>query len=412
MLFTIMEVSFPYGKKFIKLDIPEKNLLKFVKVKEKKAENEKEIIEKALDNPIECKKIEKFEGNGVIVIDDKTRPLPSKKILPFVLERLRGNIKIIFATGTHTPVNDKDAEELLGKEIAEEYEWISHSQKSRFVDYGVSSFGTPLFFNVEYAKADFKILIGDIEYHYFAGYGGGRKSVLPGVASEITVETNHKRMFHERADFGILSGNPVHEDMEESADIVGVDFCLNVVMNSRHEIVDAFAGNYKKVLRKGAKIVDEMYSVDINERADVAIISADGYPHDINLYQGMKAIQTVINCVKENGTIILLCECREGHGSEKFYQEMERYESSEEIKKDLLKKFVMGKHKVYYMLKASEKVKLYIVTDMDEEMSEHFRMEKIDEDEIMDVVYRRHGENAKIIASPNATTTLVRMKDF
>lgn len=405
-----MEISFPYGKRFIKIDIPEKNLLKFVRAKERKGEDETEIIKKALENPIECKEIEKFEGNGVIVIDDKTRPLPSKKILPIVLEKLKGNVKIIFATGTHTPVNDKEAEVILGKEIAGEYEWISHSQRSRFVDYGISSFGTPLFFNAEYAKADFKILIGDIEYHYFAGYGGGRKSVLPGVASEVTIEANHKRMFHEKAEFGILDGNPVHEDMEESANIVGVDFCLNVVMNSRHEIVDAFAGNHRKVLREGAKIVDEMYSVKVNERADVAIISADGYPHDINLYQGMKAIQTVINCVKDRGTIILLCECREGHGSEKFYQEMYKYERSEEIKKDLLKKFVMGKHKVYYMLRASEKVKLYTVTDMDEEMAEHFRMEKIDEDEIMDVIYKRHGEDAKIIASPNATTTLVKIK--
>jgi len=291
----------------------------------------------------------------------------------------------------------------------EEYEWVSHSQDIRFVDYGVTSFGTPLFFNPEYVNADSKIILGDVEYHYFAGYGGGRKSVLPGVAAGVTIETNHKRMFHEKARFGVLDGNPVHEDMEEAADIAGVDFCMNVVMNSRHEIVGAFAGEHKRVLREGAKMVDEMYMVRVNQRADAAIIAADGSPHDINLYQAMKAIQTVIDVVKEGGTIVLIAQCREGHGSEKFYNEMEKYSNSEEIRKDLMKKFIMGKHKVYYMLRAAERVKMYVVTDMDDEMARHFKMEKIDVDDIMNAIYRRHGENARIIASPHATTTLVTL---
>ena len=408
--FIHMEVSFPYGRKNIVIDIPEKNLLKVAEAKEKKAGNEEEIIKKAIENPVNAKKLEKLKGKIAIVVDDKTRPCPTKKLLPYILEKLKGEIKIIFATGTHVPVNEKEAEELLGKEIANEYEWVSHSQKAKFVDYGVTNFGTPLFFNAEFANADAKILIGDVEYHYFAGYGGGRKSVLPGVAAEVTIETNHKRMFHEKSRFGILDGNPVHEDMEEAADIAGVDFCLNVVMNSRHEIVGAFAGDHKHALRQGAKLVDEMYRVEIEQKADAAIIAADGHPHDINLYQAMKAIQTVIDVVKEGGTMVLIAECKEGHGSEKFYNEMEKYESSEEIKKDLLKKFVMGKHKVYYMLKAAEKVKLYTITDMDEEMASHFKMEKIGEDEILDKIYERHGKEAKIIASPHATTTLVALR--
>ena len=230
------------------------------------------------------------------------------------------------------------------------------------------------------------------------------------MAAEKTIEANHKRMFHKKARFGILDGNPVHEDMEEAADIVGVDFCLNVVMNSKHEIVGAFVGNHKEVLREGAKLVDEMYKVNVSQKADAAIIAADGFPHDINLYQAMKAIQTVIDVVKDNGTIVLIAECKEGHGSQKFYEEMEKYDNSEEIKKELLKKFIMGKHKVYYMLKASEKVKLYAITDMEEEMVEHFRMEKIDVEEVLERIYKRHGEKAKIIASPRSSTTLVNVE--
>jgi len=405
-----MEVTFPYGKEEIVVDIPEKNLVKVVQAKEKKAENEEQIIEKALNEPANLKILKKLKGKIAIVVDDKTRPCPTKKILPHLLDKIKGDVRIIFATGTHVPVNEKEAEELLGKEIADSYEWLSHSQDAKFVDYGVTSFGTPLFFNAAFANADTKILVGDVEYHYFAGYGGGRKSVLPGVAAETTIETNHKRMFHEKARFGILDGNPVHEDMEEAAGIVGVDFCLNVVMNGRHEIVGAFAGNHKEVLRKGAQLVDEMYRVNIPHKVDAAIIAADGFPHDINLYQAMKAIQTVIDVVKEGGTIVLIAQCKEGHGSEKFYSEMGKYESSDEIKKDLMKKFVMGKHKVYYMLKATEKVKLYMVTDMDDELVAHFRMEKIDSDEILDKIYERHGGKVKILASPHASTSLATLQ--
>ncbi len=405
-----MEIAFPYGEKKISIDIPEKNLLAVAQAKEKRAGDEHEIMEKALENPLRSRKLEQMHGSTVIVVDDKTRPLPVKKILPHVLERVKGEVTIMFATGTHAPMDEHDVERALGREMAEAYEWVSHSQDARFIDYGVTHLGTPLFFNAIYAQAEVKITIGDVEYHYFAGYGGGRKSVLPGVASERTVQDNHKRMFHENSRFGVLAGNPVHDDMEEGAEKVGIDFCLNVVMNSSHEIVDAFAGDHITVLKEGAKRIDEMYRVPVAEYADAAIIAADGYPHDINLYQAMKAIQTVIDVIKKDGTIVLLAECRDGHGSEKFHAAMERYATSDEIKRDLMENFMMGKHKVYYMLKAAEKVKLHVITDMDDEMASHFKMEKIGKDEILDTIYRRHGENARVIASPHATTTLVCKK--
>lgn len=402
-----MEITFPYGERAIPIDIPEKNLLAVAQAKEMKAGNEHETIERALESPLNSKKLEQMEGRMVIVIDDKTRPLPAQKILPHVLERVKGEVTIMFATGTHAPMDEHDAERMLGKEIAETHEWVSHNQDAKFIDYGVTRFGTPLFFNATYAQAEVKITVGDVEYHYFAGYGGGRKSILPGVASERTVQENHKRMFHENSRFGVLAGNPVHEDMEEGVERVGIDFCLNVVMNSKHEIVDAFAGNHRMVLREGAQRIDAMYRVPVKGQADAAIIAADGYPHDINLYQAMKAIQTIIDAVKQGGTIVLLAECRDGHGSEKFYDAMEAYDTSDDIRKELMDTFVMGKHKVYYMLKAAEKVKLQVITDMDEEMASHFRMEKIGKDEALDIIYKRHGEHARIIASPHATTTLV-----
>lgn len=404
-----MNVSFPFGKKGIIVDIPDRNLLKLVRANEKKVSDENAIIKYALEHPINSKPLEKLNGKTVIVVDDKTRPLPTKKILPHVLEKLKNDVTIMFATGTHTPMSQKDVDDVLGKTIAQEYEWVSHCQETEFVDCGFTRFGTPLFFNATYANAEVKIIVGDIEYHYFAGYGGGRKSILPGIASIGTIQSNHKRMFHEKSCFGILDGNPVHDDMREGADIVGVDLCINVVMNSHHQIVGAYAGDHDTVLQKGVKLVDEMYSTTVSEYADAAIIAADGFPHDINLYQAMKAIQTAIGSIKEGGTLVLVAECKEGHGSDKFYNEMGNFETSDEIKQDLLRQFVMGKHKIYYMLRAAERVKMYTVTDMDGEMTSHFGMEKIDESEILDSIYARHGTKARIIASPHASTTLVRL---
>ncbi|MBC7081332.1 MAG: nickel-dependent lactate racemase [Thermoplasmatales archaeon] len=400
-----MEVLLPYGKGKIGLDIPDRNILKIIGAKEIIAENEEEIIERGINREA----LRKFRGKIAIVVDDKTRPCPTKKIIPYLLDELKGEIKIIFATGTHEAVNEKEAQELLG-DIAYQYEWISHSQSSEFVELGKTKFGTPLLLNAEFMKADVKILLGDIEYHYFAGYGGGRKSVLPGVASEKTIEINHQRMFHENSRFGVLDGNPVSDDMENAADIAGIDFCFNVVINSKHEIVGAFSGGHREVLREGAKMVDKMYKVEVGHKADCAIIASDGYPHDINLYQAMKAIQTVVDVVKEGGSIFLVAECSEGHGSKKFYDEIGKYKNSQEVKEDLLKKFIMGKHKVYYMLKACEKFKIYMVTKMSEEMVSHFRMKKIEENEILDHIYKNHGKDAKIVVSPNASTTLATLK--
>ena len=410
-----MEIRFPYGKKDISLNVPKENVVGMVKGKEIKPSMPlDDLLKNALSHPLGTKKISEMDGkNVVIVVDDKTRPLPTKEILPHIFNELNGekNITILFATGTHTPMMEKDALNVLGKEIVKNYEWKSHDAKNaEFVDLGMSSFGTPILLNKDFMDADIKILVGDVELHYFAGYGGGRKSVLPGIASEKTVEHNHQMMFHENARFGILDGNPVHDDMEEAALLAKVDFCLNVVQNSKHEIVGAFAGKHKKVLREGAKMVDEMFKCIVEQKADVVIVAADGYPHDINLYQAMKAIQTVIDVVKEGGTIVFIAECKEGHGSEKFYNEIEKYENSDQIKKDLMEKFIMGKHKVYYMLNATEKTKIFMVTDMDEEMVNHFGMEKIDSDDIMREIYKRHGKDAKIILSPHGSTTLACLK--
>lgn len=405
-----MEIGLPYGNDRIRVHIPDQNFLQVVEPNELKPRaGTREIIKNAISVG---KGLSVEKGDRVaIVVDDKTRPCPTKEMLPVIIGELssmgisKENVIIIIANGAHEPANMKDVESILGK--LAEYGWINHDAKnSEFIDCGETSFGTPVLINEIYMNADVKILLGDAELHYFAGYGGGRKSVLPGIAAHDTIQVNHKRMFQDGAIFGKLDGNPVHEDMDEAAGLAGVDFCLNVVQNGRHQIVEAFAGDFREVLVKGARVIDEMYKVKVGDMADVAIVAADGSPHDINLYQAMKALQTVIDVVKEGGAIILVAECRDGHGSETFYRQIGEYVSSEEVKNDLLKEFIMGKHKVYYMLKALEKVDVFMVTNMPAEMVEHFGMAKVSMDEAVKKSLDLVGRDAKILVSPHGVTTL------
>lgn len=416
-----MKVKFPYGRSFLEADIPDENLIQVVYPNEKKPEkSEADYIKNALSNPMGALPIKKQAEKGMsvaIVVDDNTRPCPTWKMLPHVVDELKekgireDDIKIIFATGTHREVKDEEAKILLGEEYAESIEHISNNCKGNDFTYiGTTSFGTDVKIKNAFLEADLKILLGDVEIHYFAGYGGGRKSVLPGIAHYSTIQHNYTtNFFHPMSKPGVLDGNPMYQNMTEAARLAKPDFCLNVVQNASHEIVGAFAGDFDLVLRKGAQLVDEMYKVKVKEKADILITAADGAPHDVNLYQAYKAIHLGLNVVKDDGIIILLAECPDGHGSEPYYQWMKNYKTKEEMAEKLSKEFVPGGHKAYYHLKAMEKAKFFIVSSMDRKMLEEvFRMRVFDSpDEAIKEALKIKGRDAKIMAIPRGTTTLV-----
>ena len=167
-----------------------------------------------------------------------------------------------------------------------------------------------------FAEADVRVLLGDVGFHYYAGYGGGRKSVLPAVGGEETIKHNHSMLLHANARTGNLDDNPVHQDMTEAARLAKVDFILNVVQNKKGEIVKAFAGDLEQVFGEAVKLVNEMYRIPVDRRADIVVVSAGGYPADMNLYQAYKALDNALDAVKRGGVIILVAECPEGHGNQ------------------------------------------------------------------------------------------------
>jgi nickel-dependent lactate racemase len=350
-----------------------------------------------------------------IVVDDAARPTASYLTVPSILNELNSAgvtdeyVTVIFACGTHREVEAMEMKRLVGDEVLNRVKIINHDCKSTDQVYiGTTSFGTKVCVNKVFAEADVRVLTGDVGLHYYAGYGGGRKSVLPGVSNAQSIQQNHAMLLHPKAEMGVLEGNPLHEDMVEAAKLANVDFTLNVVLNSKEELVKAFAGDLNQVFDEAVKIVDEMYKVPINRKADIIVTSPGGHPFDINLYQAYKGIHSALNAVEKGGVIILVAECPEGHGHEIFYEWMTKFKNIRKIEKELQKRFVLGGHKAYYLKKALQKVHIILVSVMPDYYAVNvfnLKTAKAVNDALRDA-FNLVDKNAKVLAMPYGSITL------
>jgi len=372
----MVDVWLPYGKTDVCVRIPARNLLGTIEPKDQRgAADPKAEVERALKEPIGSKhlcEIAKPESKVAIVVDDATRKAPSERMLLPVLAELKAagvkdeNVSVIFGCGTHRAVKPEEATELIGEEALKRVRNLSHCCSSQDLVYigTTKTHGNKIYVNRTFAEADVKVLLGDINLHYYAGYGGGRKSVLPAICGGETIQNNHSLLLNANARTGNLEDNPVHVDMTEAARLAKVDFIVNVVENKKGEIVKAFAGDLEAAFLEGVKLVDEMFRVNIDRRADIIVVSAGGYPDDINLYQAYKGIDNALEAVKRGGVIILVAECPEGHGNQVFYDWMTRLGDLKNIEREVKRNFVMGGHKAYYLLKALQNHQIILVSSM------------------------------------------------
>ena len=421
----MVDVWLPYGKTEVCARIPAKNFLGKIEPKEKPGVDDAIAeIKRALQEPIGTKRISEIAKPGdkvAIVVDDFTRPAPSHLMVPPILEELNNagvkneDITIIFACGTHRPVTDEEARRLLGEEIAGKIKYVSHncSAKDHVYVGTTKTHGTKVYLNRIFVEADVKILTGDVGLHYYAGYGGGRKSILPGISSCETIQHNHAMLLHKNAHTGILEGNPIHEDMMEAAELAKIDFILNVVLNSKGEIVRAFAGDWRKAFYEGVKLVDEMYKVPVERKADIVVVSCGGHPFDIDLYQAYKAVDGALEVVKRGGVIVWVAECSEGYGNQVFYEWMKKYGTVKEVERAIKRKFKLGGHKAYYLLKALEKAKIILVSVMpDYYAMDIFKLKTSRSvNEAIDEAFRIAGKNAKVWAIPYGNITQPILKE-
>lgn len=309
--------------------------------------SQEELVERALANPIESQKLSELvidKKNIVIISSDHTRPVPSKITMPIILKEIRktnptSKITILVATGMHRPTTHEELVDKYGEKIVKEENIVIHDayDDSNMVFKGILPSGGELWLNKLVDEADLLISEGFIEPHFFAGFSGGRKSVLPGIASKKTVLWNHNSKFisskFSRA--GSLENNPIHQDMVFAAKQAKLAFILNVVINSEKKIIEAFSGNLEKAHQKGCEFVLSLAEVK-PVVSDIAITTNGGYPLDQNMYQTVKGLTAGEACVKQDGVIIIASSCADGSGGDFFYNILKNAKDAKEAWENIL----------------------------------------------------------------------------
>ncbi|MBQ5781600.1 MAG: nickel-dependent lactate racemase [Spirochaetaceae bacterium] len=377
-------------------------------------ETEIELVENALLNPIESPRLKDICTPGkkiAIVTSDITRPCPSYKMLPPLLKELAlanvgfSDVTIVFALGSHRRHTEEEMRRLVGDDVFEKVSCID--SKGDFVHLGETSSGTPVDIFAPVANADIRICLGNIEYHYFAGYSGGAKAIMPGVSTREAIQANHSKMVLDDARAGLLDGNPLRQDIDEVANFCHIDFILNVVLDEHKKIVAAVAGHYIKAHRQGCKFLDSLYGVKIKEKAKIVIASSGGFPKDINLYQAQKALDNAKHAVADGGVIILCASCAEGFGEGVFEKRMQEVEKSEDWVTMIQQKFELGAHKAAAIGLVLKKAKIYAVTDLDDELIQRIFFKPFKSvQEAFDAALDEFGKDSSVIIMPFAGSTL------
>lgn len=332
----MLKFKLPYDSKTIDVKLEEKNFAGLLESNQstyscEKSENE--IVEKSLDNVIGGSSLEelaKGKKNIVIISSDHTRPVPSHIITPILLRRIRSvspdaHIRILVATGFHRPSTKEELIAKYGQEIVDNEEIIMHvsTDDASMKKIGTLPSGGECLINKIAVEADLLLAEGFIEAHFFAGFSGGRKSVLPGIASYKTIMANHCGEFinNKNSRTGNLCHNLINEDMVYAAKTAKLAFIINVVLNGEHKIIGSFAGNLEKAHLKGCEFVNSLAGVNKVD-CDIAISTNGGYPLDQNIYQAVKGMTAAEATVKKDGVIIIVAGCRDGHGGQAFYDNL------------------------------------------------------------------------------------------
>ncbi len=388
---------------------------------------EKELVEEALLNPIGSEKLcdlAKGKNKVVIVTSDHTRAVPSKLTLPILLREIRkGNpdadITILIATGLHRATTVEEQRRMFGDEIVDhEKIAVNHAFEQDEFEFvcGLPS-GADLWVNKIALHCDLLIAEGFIEPHFFAGFSGGRKSILPGICNAATVNENHsyKAIASPYATTGVLEHNPIHEDMVYAARHVNLAFILNVALNSHKKVIAAFAGDLEAAHEKGVAFVRSLAQCP-GITGDIVVTSNGGYPLDQNLYQSPKAVATAEACCKEGGVIIMCCSCVDGMGGTHFEKlivrgtvdEIDAYLSKIPPKESISEQWCA---QIYSRILKKHKV-ILVTTYLDHDLVRKANMIPASTpDEALEMAYEMMGRDAKVVVIPDGVAVLAVKED-
>jgi len=368
-----MQVDLPYGKEYIKVNVPDDHeVLVPNKVSIK---DEEKLIEEALENPIGFESFDEFNDKAdrlLVIINDATRPTPTSKILKYLLPVLSSHpdVKFLVATGVHRAPTEEEYRFILGDtyKVFRRKVYAHDSRKDKDMTYlGKSKNGTEMYINKLVSEYKNIIVIGSVEPHYFAGYTGGRKSFLPGVASFKTIEMNHKLALSDDARSLALKGNPVNEDMVDAMNVLKKlnVFSIQTILTGDHKLFAVTAGDLHKSFDAAIDLSNQIFCVPLKQKGNI-VISAAPYPMDIDLYQSQKALDNGKLALEDDGVIILVSKCRTGVGEDGFLKLLSKADSPKKIIEILDEEYKIGYHKAAKMAQIGIRAEMWAVTDLDD----------------------------------------------
>jgi len=416
----IMEIDIPYGKEKIKINISESyEILVPNKVS---VENEDKLIEKALEKPIGFESYDEFAEKAnrlLVIINDATRPTPTSKILKYLLPVLSSHpdVKFLIATGAHRVPTEEEYRFIFGEtyEVFRRRTYAHDAHKDKDMAYlGKSKNGTEMFINKLVPEYRNILVIGSVEPHYFAGYTGGRKSFLPGVASYKTIEMNHKLALSDEACSLALKGNPVNEDMVDAMNVLKNlnIFSIQTVLTGDHKLYAVTAGDLHKSFDAAIELSKQIFCVTLKEKGNI-VISVAPYPMDIDLYQSQKALDNGKFALEDGGVIIVVSKCRDGVGEDQFLKLLCKAKSPKEVFDFLDVEYKLGYHKAAKMAQVGIRAEIWGVTDIDDEtmkkamIKPYQSIQKAVDDAINFI--KSKGKKPKVIIMPAGSLTIPKL---
>ncbi|MFC4768080.1 nickel-dependent lactate racemase [Effusibacillus consociatus] len=420
-----MKIKLEYGKEGVTVNVPDTAVV-VEPIHLDGLADEKGAVLHSLRNPIgsiPLREMVKKTDRVAIVISDITRPTPNHKLVPWLLEELSHvpleQFVVINGTGTHRDQMREEFVEMLGEWVVENVRIINNNchDKSTQVKVGTSRFGCDVYLNKEYVEADFRIVTGFIEPHFFAGFSGGPKGIMPGVAGLETILTFHNaRMIGDPlATWGNMEGNPVQEMSGEINKMCKPDFMLNFTLNGDKEITEVFAGELFEAHSVGCAFVKEHAMIKCDQRFDVVITSNSGYPLDQNLYQAVKGMSAAHKIVKQGGTIICAAECSDGlpnHGNYAKILQMRR------TPQEILDMINDPAFQVFDQWQVQKQAVIQVWADVlvysslsDEEVERAMFKPIHDIEKTLDELRAKYGENMSVAVLPLGPLTIPYVED-
>jgi nickel-dependent lactate racemase len=410
-------MEFKYGKNVINVDIPSQNILGVLEVNNISPKPLDMLLKNSIMNPIGKPRLSNVLRHNkprdiVILVSDITRSIANyAEILKFLVNEIidagidERNIEFIVALGSHRQHTEEE-NSMLYKNLTHHFRFSQHDCRNNVTTLGKTSTGLEVQVNKRVREAEFVIASGKIDFHYLAGYSGGRKSILPGISSYETIRGNHCKLKRSGINIGEINHNIIAQEMDEACRMFDVDYLFNVVETPRRKTAAIFCGHPEYAFIKGVQSLRSMRTTSIREKADCVIVSAGGYPQDKNFFTSHKSLNMAIRAVKPHGCIVIVGQCCEGFGNEKFLSYMLTY-SLDDLANYPEKDIPIGGHRAFVTAKILKNHEVYAFTDLEPQTITRMKFSPVrNVADAMTKIKKNYGETFKTYIIPDGTAVL------